>query len=237
MYGGVLYNCAAYDESTVILSRGMVRSGRCYGSSTVHIGGTAGVTTGFDAYGESRIVLSDKAIVVGDHYLYHRSMLEIRGGSVRGAVDVRGPSTVQVSGGDVHEIYNEEADRAWIVVEGGAVKELYATCGSVVLTGGKVERLEIEAIRSREPEVSIVGNGVQAAPYGGELGYGLVRGYWNDGSLLQVDLGWEAYGFLHIYDGVVPPMCREQMGDLSGDCRVNFVDLSMLCSQWLASEG
>ena len=84
-------------------------------------------------------------------------------------------------------------------------------------------------------EIGIVGYDLSAVPYGGQTGFGEVTGHWNDTINFTIPLGnSEAYPFIVLYDGVIPPECSNKPeSDLSGDCKVNFVDFSKIASEWL----
>jgi len=221
MLGGSVSQIIGYDVSILNLSGGQIESLNAYSHSNIYIIGTVNITGTAYFYGSSVGTVSSWNATIRWTYLRGVSTLNLLAGTISGYISIEGISldcTLNISGGTVPE-----------GIEGGVS---YGS-GTVNISGGFIK--SIIFYNDDLYVVNIIGYNLDAIPYDGTSGFGQVKGYWNDDTVFLIDLLAERdYGFINLYDGVIPLVCEDKPGsDSTGDCKVDMADLSKLAAEWL----
>ena len=137
----------------------------------------------------------------------------------------------------LHNLFNyTTAVNNKIKLSGGTVNNISIQNPSVVTISGGSTGVIFFTERGVGSVVNIVGYGLSKVPYGGSFRSGQVTGNWNDHVAFSRTLqGAATYSGIVLYDGVIPTECIAQPeSDLSGDCMVNFIDMSKMADEWLS---
>jgi hypothetical protein len=222
------------DESRLKITECSIPTAIFSGNSTVEV--NCGTFTEISAINYSYVEIDGGAI--WKLYPLNHSSVKINGGTINN-LPLKDYSHIEVNSGTIvqlYTLYNSGSPK--IIINGGEISGLGIDYGELWINGGYIEELGSNFLSSEpefQPKIYIVGYDLVAEPYGGFIDEGQVSGYWNDGSPFSISLVFdETYGIISLYDGVIPPGClNKPSSDISGDCKVNFTDLSILSSEWL----
>ncbi len=215
-----------------------------YGSSMANVSGGAFSSVDLEAKENSELIVSSTN--VGSISLYHNATCDFSGSA--DYIYLGGNNRLNVNGGTIGEIDLGGSDAPkpkYVDIVGGTVSELLIDSTAIVtVSGGSIDSMEVLIL---EPDsvpnwldplinVRIVGYDLEATPYGGvDETDGQVTGYWIDDTPFSINLeeGY-AYGYLTLYDGVIPQDCISwPEGDINRDCKVNFNDFALMAGNWL----
>ncbi len=241
MSGGKVAQIRSYDSSSLLLSASSDPpvDVYCYGKSSIDLLGNAAVN--IFAYGGVVNSRSQRA-TIRSFDAYRTAVANIFAGTVS-SVELLGPATVNVSGGQVGCIYMDvvdgiRSDAARVQVTGGIVDGIWLELGAAVvrLSGGIIGSLHT-GDGEYEWEVALIGHDLDVVPYGGPTGTGQATGFWADSTYFTIDFdSIGTYNDIKKYDDTVPPDCMEEVaGDLNEDCLVNFADFAVMAANWLAT--
>jgi hypothetical protein len=235
----------AYDSSRLNLLGGSIQDIQSYGENQITISGDATITGDNNRfYGSSVITVSSLNVIISGLSLRDEAKLEFLAGTVTNGIDCQSYNEVNISGGQINRIdvsMNTEEDigTTTLNISGGTVNsvgiygEFVNNFSPIVrLSGGVIDDIDVWAYRSN---IGFIGYGLDMVPYGGSEGYGQLTGYWNNDVYFSIDfMNRRTYSSLTLYDGVIPANCvSKPISDLSGDCKVNFIDLSKMAFEWL----
>ena len=217
MNGGSITKLFVMNNCTINMSGGNTSQISSHDSSTVNIFG--------DAYiGNSSISGKSKANFYGNSEAVSVSCYSYA--EITIAEDANIPGSLYVY------------DNCKVFISGGSVKYIIFRNGNteVFISGGNFTSIaNFSGASNRQDKVHIIGYGLEAKPYGGPYGDGVVSGYWNDDSPFTLSFFEpHLYDIITLYDGIIPLNCiNPPESDLSGDCVVNFIDLTKMSSEWL----
>ncbi len=223
----------SYDSAVLNLSAGNIYSIMSYGQSRVNISGNVSIyaaSSGF--YGSTLVTMSSEATAIAGMFeLYDTSGLNLSAGLLGGVYDRGDNATINITGGNTSLYINGRTN-----ISGGTVNTVTIGGGETVvrISGGTIGSIQ-NGVFSHTSEVSIIGYDLTAVPYGGDYGHGQITGNFNDDSAFSIPLwGFGTYPIVVLYDGVIPADCTDKpKSDLNNDCKVNFVDISNVASEWL----
>jgi hypothetical protein len=227
----------SYDSRILNLSGGNIYSIEPYNESRVNISGTVviAVDSADIKFFDSTVVSlsSENATIPEQLYFYDNSQLNLLSGSVQEAEGYVG-STINITGGAITQMVRSEGR---INISGGTIETVYIfNAGVVRIYGGTISMIVADGIMTRHTaEIGIIGYNLSAVPYGGNWGYGQIVGNWNNHTAFSIGL-WttRAYANVKLYDGIIPTDCTNRPdSDLSGDCKVDFIDFSKIALEWL----
>lgn len=216
MTGGTVNKLITMNASTFNMSGGTITSETCsHDLSKVNLSG--GIVGHVYSSGESTTNISGDASISSGAYLYSSSLVIISSDDVTvgSGVCLTGDSTLNITGGVVIDDLFMCHPGTTIYISGGSINYIMADSSSGV--------------------INIIGYDLSALPYGGNFGDGEITGYWNNDDPINISLcGTQMYDFVTLYDGIIPPVCTKRPhGDLSGDCKVDNIDLAKMALEWL----
>ena len=247
MTGGDVNTVITMDASTFNMSGGDCLNSWIWshGSSTLNL--SSGSVMGINSFGESKINISgDFIISAGDENdiasrFYDSSVVTISSDNVNVvyALVFYNSSTLNLSAGTIYRIETLRLSNGRLNMSGGSVTDLQLSLdghNTVTISGGTIT--DLIALNDGSPieggEIQIVGYDLMALPYGGGYGAGQITGYWNDDTPFSITIMRSCYDHISLYDGVIPASCADKpSADLTDDCKVNFIDLDRLASEWL----
>ena len=220
MTGGTANKVITMNSSTFNMTGGSIAGTweqiiHSYDNSVLNLSG--GDVQQIRSHGESEVNIFGYVSVTGTVYSYGASVVSMTSDNV--TVSGLGPtknSTVNIAGGTIP--YIEARGDSNINISGGTIGQIKSA----------------DAFFSAE--INIIGYDLDVVPYSGSYGHGIITGYWNDDTAVSIDLMDErTYPSLTLFDGIIPPNCvNKPESDISGDCKVNLVDLAKMSSEWLA---
>jgi len=219
MSDGAVNNVISYDTSEFNMTGGNTSYITSFGTSELNLSG--GTTGAIQPCGESRINASGN-VSTGTISVCDMPTITISEDAVINDITVwkDGESTINIAGGTINSNIWAQTGTPEITISGGVINGY----------------LSLDVSTGWSSKVNIVGYGLEAVPYGGANEDGQITGYWNDDTSFSIDLhSPEVYSHVVLYDGVIPPTCLSKPeSDLSGDCKVDNIDLAKMASEWLA---
>ena len=221
---------------------GNIKRLESYGESNVNISGDVSIYAGPGYSGVGRfydsttITISSNDFSVDGLEFYHCSMLNMLTGTIIHCLDSYNTSSLNIYGGNINQL------RLWgesttTNISDGTISELIFFEGknTVNMSGGNLSKILADSDRIYSFMLNIIGYSLSAIPYGGDYSYGQINGTWNNDVSFSISLDGEViYSKITLYDGVIPANCiNKPESDLSGDCKVNFIDFSKIADEWL----
>ncbi len=208
--GGQIYKLIAMNGSIVDVSGGSISVLESYDMSVTNA--VAGIIASVATYGDSEVVLAGE---VGVHEIY-----------------CTGTSKVRVSEAAVVSQISVKANSE-VYILGGAVDTLYSGLGDpyIEISGGNINGI---ATANYHGQIVVIGDNLSATPYGGNYLTGEITGNWKDGTVCNIPLGQGVYSLVTVSDSFPQSRCTDRPeSDISGDCKVDMVDLAKMASEWL----
>ena len=186
MTGGEAEKVIVMDSSTFNMTGGGIgQIIHSYDNSTLNL--SDGNIQRITSHGESKVNIFGYVSIAGTVYSYGASVINITSDNVTlsGLCPTKN-STVNITGGTIS--YIEARGDSNINISGGTI--------------GPVENDD----SFFSAKINIIGYGLDAVPYGGIYGHGIITGYWNDNTPVSIDLQDErTYPSLTLFDGIFPP--------------------------------
>ena len=153
-----------------------------YGDSQILITGTSDVSEIYQ-YNNSEVRMTSNKAIVGYGALYHNSFLNVISGTIY-TINAGHECHVEINGGIVQEM-NSWASSPEIRIYDGTVDHIYFTnsSGSIVVNGGILNSIYVEPPYSENygpffpPVFAFVGHDLEATPFAGDDGTGIVAGF------------------------------------------------------------
>ena len=229
----------SYDSSVLNLSGGNIHSIISYGENVFNISGIVSINDDCYFYGSTIVTMASHNVTTPWLYFKDNSQFNLLAGTVS-AIMARNNSTINIYGGNITSTiqgHNETEGICKINISDGTMSSVNASTGSLAtISGGMFSNISVYDPSSSNminiQQIRIVGHDLNAVPYGGASGKGQLSGYWNNDIYFSTNLsGYSTYSHLILYDGISPPSYTLR-SDLNADDKVNFLDLSIMASEW-----
>jgi hypothetical protein len=238
--GNIGHQTSSYDSSVQNLSGGHVQTIKSHNESKVNISGNVSISSDCVFYDSTIVTVSSGNVNINQLLeLFDNSTLNLLAGSISDiSLFPHGSGTLNIVGGEISGSLSAGGNNCKVNILSGTIN-LFEPCGAVSkISGGTINALYYnqDSVPQYAKDISIIGYDLSAVPYGGDRDEGEVIGYWNNHVPFRINL-WGStspYKDIVLYDSIIPPECTNKPNsDLSGDCKVNFIDLAKMCSEWL----